>query len=430
MKSMGGDEEIQNLEFRTVFVRRIFLTIFLTGSIFIAACEKSPSELRLVRPAAPTDQAILTDLAALMDRESAVQLVLTQNPESGLSALDSLAAGTADVALVSNTLPFREGVSTVIPLYPTVLHIAYFGDRDASNGRSLIKGARVYAGAVGSGSHLTFERFVSRLKLSAADFTYIDDPTDAPDVVIVFAPISPKIIESLPDIHLFSMGSPREIGLGSFVDAAALLNPQLSPFVIPAGTYGDVTPEPVVTVAVDKLLVVRADLPKSVVYDLVNELQRLRPAIAALRPGLMPHASDDFDASRSTFVLHQGAQAYLQRSEPSVYERYSGVAEVTVTVLIGLVSAGWAGVKIFRMRRKNRIDRFYSKVIEIRKANSEITSDEERAKAIAEVRALQDTAFELLVDERLAADESFRIFITLSDDVMKQLEASANVGAA
>ena len=427
---MGGDEEMQGLEFRTIFVRRICLTIFLAGSIFVAACEKSPSELRLVRPATPTDQAILTDLAALMDRESAVQLILTQNPEPGLSALDSLLAGTADVALVSNTLPFREGISTVMPLYPTVLHIVYLGDRDASNGRSLIKGARVYAGAIGSGSHLIFERIVSRLKLSPADFTYVDDPTEAPDVIIVFAPISPKIIDTFSDIHLYSMGSPHEIGLGSFVDAATLLNPQLSPFVIPAGTYGDVTPEPVVTVAVDKLLVVRADLPKSVVYDFINELQRLRPAIAALRPGLIQQGSGDFDASLSTFVLHQGAQAYLQRSEPSVYERYSGVAEVTVTVLIGLISAGWAGIKIFRMRRKNRIDRFYSKVIEIRKTNSEFTSDEERAKAIDEVRALQDLAFELLVDERLAADESFRIFITLSDDVMKQFEANTNSDAA
>jgi hypothetical protein len=423
---MGGDEEMQSLEARTIFVRRICLTIFLAGSIFITACEKKPTELRLVKPAAPIDQAILSDLAALMDRESTVQLMLTETPEPGLSALDSLLAGTADVALVSNTLPFREGISTVMPLYPTVLHIAYIGDRDASNGRSLIRGARVYAGAIGSGSHLVFERIVSRLKLSDADFTYVDGPTEAPDVIIVFAPISPKIIDSFSDIHLYSMGSPHEIGLGSFVDAATLLNPQLSPFVIPAGTYGDVTPEPVVTVAVDKLLVVRADLPKSVVYDLVNELQRLRPAISALRPGLFQQGSDDFDASRSTFVLHQGAQAYLQRSEPTVYERYSGVAEVTVTILIGLVSAGWAGLKIFRMRRKNRIDRFYSKVIEIRKTNSEFTSDEDRAKAIDEVRALQDLAFELLVDERLAADDSFRIFITLSDDVMKQLEASAS----
>jgi hypothetical protein len=40
---------------------------------------------------------------------------------------------------------------------------------------------------------------------------------------------------------------------------------------------------------------------------------------------------------------------------------------------------------------------------------------------IQEVRALQTKAFDLLVDEKLAADESFRIFITLSNDVLRQL---------
>jgi hypothetical protein len=38
-----------------------------------------------------------------------------------------------------------------------------------------------------------------------------------------------------------------------------------------------------------------------------------------------------------------------------------------------------------------------------------------------EIRSLQNQAFDLLVDEKLAADESFRIFVTLSNDVLRQL---------
>jgi len=44
--------------------------------------------------------------------------------------------------------------------------------------------------------------------------------------------------------------------------------------------------------------------------------------------------------------------------------------------------------------------------------------------AAAKLRALQDEAFELLVDEKLAADESFRIFITLSNDVIEQINTT------
>jgi len=239
--------------------------------------------------------------------------------------------------------------------------------------------------------------------------------------VVVFAPISPDRLREFPDFRLVSLGPPQSVGQGSLVDAATLLNPQLRAFVIPLGTYGDATPEPILTLAVDKILVARRDLDRSVVYDLVNEVLRLRPALSAHRPGLFENMSGDFDASRSTFVLHPGVQSFLQRDAPSVYERYSGVAEVAVTVLIALASAILAGIRIFRMRRKNRIDTFYSETIRLRNLVTRDTSEVERKSIVGKVRDLQNTAFEMLVDEKLAADESFRIFITLSNDVIDQL---------
>jgi len=224
------------------------------------------------------------------------------------------------------------------------------------------------------------------------------------------------------------MGDPADIGTGSVIDAATLLNPQFRPFIIPIGTYGTLTPEPVLTLAVDRLLVARRDLDSTVVYDLVTGLVSLRPALAALRPGLFQDISGEFDPSSSTFIIHPGAQAYAQRNAPTIYERYSGIAEVAVTILIALFSATFAGVRIYRMRRKNRIDTFYSDVIAIRNSIDETSTEEDRREKTDEIRALQTTAFELLVDEKLAADESFRIFITLSNDVLQQLGARPGQG--
>ena len=76
------------------------------------------------------------------------------------------------------------------------------------------------------------------------------------------------------------------------------------------------------------------------------------------------------------------------------------------------------------MRRKNRIDRFYADTIALRNAARDSTGLNERKGVIAEVRQLQNEAFDLLVDEKLSADESFRIFITLSNDVLRQLGAA------
>lgn len=404
---------------------RNFRSIFLCITLAIAAgCENSPTELLLVKPSSPIDSEIAQDIVNLLGNDAEVSILLTDSAQSDESALDALTSGAADIALVSNNMPYRSGVSTVIPLYPTVLHIGFVGDREFEFGTEMFRDARIFAGPEGSASRIMFEKFTSRSGLSPADFAYVKDVDERPEVFVVFAPISPDRLAGFSDIRLVSMGSPDDIGTGASIDAATLLNPQLKPFVIPVGTYGDATPTPILTLAVDMMLVARSNLAASVVYDLVRELSRLRPALASQRPGLFQRLSDDLNPGNSTFVLHPGLVAYLDRNEPTVYERYSGVAEVAVTVIVALFSAIFAGVRIYHMRRKNRIDAFYTDVIAIRSGLDESSSDDERTAAAKKIRDLQNSAFKMLVDEKLSADESFRIFISLSNDALRDLSAT------
>ena len=407
-------------------ILRPFAIVLVLAAALLTACDSASTDLRFVAPSSPLDLEIAENLKVLLDQDSGFRLDITDQQHAGEVALDMLLAGEADIALVSNYLPYREGISTVMPLYPSVLHIAYRDTRDTSSGYSLLNNANIYAGAEGSASRLMFERIAERIGLPADAWSYLDPIEDArsadPDIVIVFAPISPQRMAEFDGYSLFSFGSPSEIGAGSVVDAASLLNPPLRPFVIPASTYGPATSDPVVTVAVDKILVVRNDLSASVVYDLINTIRRSRPALSATRPGLFSEISEDFDVSKSTFVLHAGTQDFLQRAEPTIYERYSGVAEVLVTLVIALASATLAGLRILKMRRKNRIDKFYSAAIEIRNSISGSSTADERSLAAKRIRKLQDTAFDQLVDEKLSADESFRIFVTLSNDVLDQLK--------
>jgi len=48
----------------------------------------------------------------------------------------------------------------------------------------------------------------------------------------------------------------------------------------------------------------------------------------------------------------------------------------------------------------------------------------ERNRFIVEVRQIQDEAFDLLVDEKLAVNKSCRMLITLSNDVLRQLDTT------
>jgi TRAP-type uncharacterized transport system substrate-binding protein len=392
----------------------------------IAACSRQSAELRFATPISAVDREIIGDLVELFSKESDLGISLTADENSGEAALDAVLAGEADLALVSNALPYRSGIATIIPFYPTVLHIGYFEGREFTDIVDLIRGAKVYAGAEGSASRRMFDQSAIRFGLDESEYSFVSSIEVRPDVIVVFAPVSRGLLDQIPDLRLFSIGSPEDIGTGSQVDSATLLNPYLKPFVIPVGTYGDATTEPILTVAVDKMLVARRDLDASVVYEFISELLRLRPALAAKRPGLFADLSGDFDASRSTFVLHEGAQAYLERSEPTIYERYSGIAEVAVTILIALISALLGGIRLYQMKRKNRIDAYYSETIALRNSVSKSTSDEERLLLIRQLRELQNKAFEELVDEKLAADDSFRIFITLSNDVLRQLGADSD----
>lgn len=394
----------------------------------LTACESDARQLRLVTPTEPIDKSIIEDVADLLDDSAAVSVHFTGEPLSEEAALAAIVSGEADLALVSNDLPFHSDIATVMPLYPTVLHIGR-GDGMSSIFDFHTGGnTTVFAGPEGSASRRVFERVTARLNLGDDAYHYVDHIEDVPDVVIVFAPIDPDRIVDIrhlkvlyEDFRFSSMGAPDDIGKGTIIDAAILFNPHFRPFVIPVGTYDDLTDQPILTVAVDKILVTRQDIDSAIIYDLVNEVLRLRPAMAARRRGVFQQLEDDFDVSRSTYIVHAGTQAYLQREAPSVYERYSGIAEVVVTVIVALGSAIFAFIRIFRMRRKNRIDKFYTKTIALRRSVNETTSPEEVQRTITEIRELQATAFDLLVDEKLAADESFRIFITLSNDVLRQL---------
>ena len=409
-------------------IRKHHLPVLAACLSLLTACDSGPHELRLVTPTEPVDSSIVAELSDLLGDDATVRIRLSATPLSEEAALDAVQSGEADLALVSNNLPFRGDIATVMPLYPTVLHIGGCAGADATHGPEMLRGSSIYAGPEGSASRLVFERIVERMGLGPEEYRYVTGIEEVPDVVIVFSPISPEriaelqqLLEHYPGLALISMGRPGDIGTGGVIDAAVLMNPHFQPFIIPIGTYGALTPKPIVTVAVDKILVARSDLDSTIVYDLVNEILRHRPALAAKRPGLFQQLADDFDTSRSTYIVHAGTQSYLQRSEPSVYERYSGIAEVVVTLVVAIGSASIAAVRIFRMRRKNRIDTFYTRTIALRRSVTDSTAPDELASVIKEVRSLQNAAFDLLVDEKLAADESFRIFITLSNDVLRQL---------
>jgi len=396
-------------------------TLFCLTLAVLTGCERPTVELELIIPDQDLDSVVAEQIVALVEQDSGIDIKLIPLPADGTPVLDALSNGYGDLAFAPNSMRYREGISTVIPLYPSILHIATRLTDPPETLRELLDGATVYAGPPGSIARSIGQDIVGEFDLENVEFIDDFDPATV-DVVVVYAPIDRDRLMTeglLANYRFFSLGDPHDVGRGSAVDGAVLLNPRLRPFIMPIDTYGTLTPEPIVTLAVDKLLVAREDLDNAVVYDLFAEILRLRPTLFGERPELFQPLDENVSRSNWAFSLHPGAIDFLQRDEPTFIERYSGVAEVLVTLIVAVFTGGFAMIRFYRIRRKNRIDRFYTDVIRVRDG---ALSGGNRDAAVDEIRALQNEAFDMLVAEKLAADESFRIFIELTNNAIAEIE--------
>jgi hypothetical protein len=180
--------------------------------------------------------------------------------------------------------------------------------------------------------------------------------------------------------------------------------------VIPARTYDIPGNENnLVTIGTDTLLVTRKDTPERVIYELTRTLLEQKPRLTAVAPQLFRDVNESFDPLDLSFPLHSGARRYINRDEPSLLERYAETINLLV-YLTFLLLTGLLGLARWRSRRKkDRIDTFYRRVLAIR----ERAEGEDPERLLEELIALENEAFESLIAERLAANESFRIFTDL-----------------
>ena len=86
----------------------------------------------------------------------------------------------------------------------------------------------------------------------------------------------------------------------------------------------------------------------------------------------------------------------------------------------------WRWCGICAVGRKGRIDRFYSEALAIRAKLSQEPSAQQRSVVRRpSCEPCETDAFSLLINEKLSADESFRILQTLIDDVIHEFDAAA-----
>ncbi len=344
------------------------------------------------------------------------------NAYGSIANLDSLAKGTADFAIVENYVPRRDSIKTVMKLYPQILHIFYTGET-ANNIKELFYGKEVFIGLEGSGSYRFMMELFDYFDLDQSQFTLTDNAF-VNDVIAGFIDIvQQSSLIGLEDFKLYSFDNIENIGKGSVVDGLSLKYPEIRPFVIPQYTYRELTAEPIVTIATDAVLITRSEMRENAIYEITKTLYEEKQHFTNISPLIAMGMEEKFERKDLSFPLHEGARIYLDRDEPGLFERYAELFGVIFSIIIALISGLVSLTKWQSQKKKDRVDIFYKDLIEAKNTIRKITSPKEGLEKLRLVQDSQNKAFEMLINEELEANESFRIYMELSKETIDEIKS-------
>lgn len=397
--------------------------LLLITLVTLAGCDPGQRTMTFVA-ANPPERNTIRIISELVAANSDLEFEIIV-AEPGRSSADYIADGEADLAIVPNDMAYKPGVNSSVPVQTSLLHIMHAADQPASSIQELMASGEFFTGPQESSAYSIARRLA---ELSALDPELLSPqiglrPQDVPAQTVLFllGPISPQFDRLLRNRRLFSLGDPQMLGLGTIAEGLAARISQARPYVIPGYTYGAAIPDPVLTLALDSHIVISSNVPGFIAYMFTEALVQNRAQLAPTRPALFEAIREDFDRTALNFPLHPGVRRFLDRDQPTLVERYAEVLNVGVYLLILLATAVAAGIRWHLRSKKERADAYYARVLEIRNRGPYLTAQDNKA-ALNAVKEIYDEAFGKLMDERLAANESFQILISLCDNTLRDIQ--------
>ncbi|MFT4769090.1 MAG: hypothetical protein ACI8RN_002230 [Glaciecola sp.] len=360
-------------------------------------------------------------LSTIVEEETGIRLEPDASNVDGDDPIESLLDGSAQLAIVENTRAFQAGIRTVLPLYQSVVHLAARKDLSIGELRGSDRALKLQIVHNSHTARLVLDLLLERASDLPKDYE-VWQPGDPgrPDVLFYVGPINPQNTSWFPEgFTLVPLSRFDAAGAEFYIDGISFLVPQLRSTRIPALTYSLPGNEVGIdALAVDMLLVAHKDTDPSAIYDLTRVLLEQKPRFAAVEPAVFRWMSRDFSLGDFTFPLHRGARNYFQRDEPGFLERYADSLNFLVYLIALLFTGAVAFGRWRARRRKDRIDAFYLRVLDLRRA----AGFDDPKRLLSELEKIEDDAFTGLMDERLAADDSFRIFTGLAEGLRRELK--------
>lgn len=334
------------------------------------------------------------------------------NSAGSVQNMARLREGSANFAIVQSDAEAHADVRLIAPLYVEIVHIAIHADHSESVLRleDLSALRAVSLGPEESGTRQVAREILEHFEVQLPEKPLASDPGSLRgkfearelDAALLLAGPGSEVAQDLfdsPAVRLLPLG--RGDLEGSSADAFAMLREAFVPTRIPAQLYGRYPQESVNTVGVTALLVASKSVDPGVVHDVTAHLFATRNELAEQIDTPMTLGAP-FDPERAVIPFHEGALRYYLRERPSFLVEYAEAISLVITLLVGAWSLCVLVIRWSADLKKQRIDRYYAQV----RDTSELSAEER----VTTLRSVHRQAFDELIAERLAANESFLIF--------------------
>jgi uncharacterized protein len=430
-----------------------YLFIFLVIIIFIAipGCKRKKTyTIATSSPEMPYHK-VGTLIADLLESKGERTVNILEGDKLGsLTNSKKLLAGEVDFAIAQNdtqlkvdeqgnAIPMKTNLQTVMPLYPEILFIIYPKTVAPKSISELVIGRRIGVGPKDSWTAQFLINFLKIHNITKEQYTLVytswnkNVVSDKIDVSVTTGGYNAVNVDKMMrsgKYEMYSLDNPILLGKGSAAEGFCLNYPEAKPFIVPRHTFGSEPRKPVLTLAVDAVLLCREEIDKYEIYNMVKQIYTHKQDLARKNP-LLEFMYENYNRNRLNYPLHEGAIMYLERSAPSFFTRYSKVIKTlisTLATLIGLLSGllSWK-----KSKKQSLIDLYCKDAIAIDKEieafeKQDIPAEtlrEKRLQALKQLKYMKREAFRLLTNKKLSANQNFTIFLKLVDDFIDELEA-------
>ncbi len=413
--------------FRTI--TNLFILIFVFTS-----CNNTPKLSFTVAEHSTSIATVEKNLIKGLDEDLGIKLKQEVETDGSNGNLKVLNSGLVDLSIAQN--PYFEpndsgynysNIRVILPLYKQVLLIVCPREDKGKSLPDMVRGKRVGLGPRGHVDEKFFSQLFKLLGVSADSYTpvytsfeknLVGDSIDISfNLTGLFNNRITNMLESNSELSIYSFDSVIKINQGSILESVCMKMWTTKPVIIPKGYFSS-NQQTISTLSIWGCLFGHKDLNEEVVYKLIEGIVNNKNNYIKKNPELInidPYYSDNY-----FYPLHNGAIMYKDKDKPTFIERYVEVFALIFSVfvfLIGIVPT----YKNFRDNvKKNRLDRYYTEVLKIEKES--IDTEGDLREFVVQLNVIRREVYDLMIEEKIRADENFNIFLKLLENTLKKLE--------